>query len=244
MCVCMASVWATEQPGVELEVKVVRVAGVEARPEGGGGGGGGLFVRYYVPAGDGKRRIRVDTREVPCGGGDGEEDGAFWGELARFERRGGGAPASVGGVVFELRWRPRRRSPAFLGMLGTEAVVARAGAGRARVPGQRRRRRDARAGVVGEYLAEALAGVPRAERVQGAQAAGRGQDDPRRRQLRSREGDEVARRREPPLLLQRRRAVRAVRVDRDRGGHVPGSNVHPRMSGVIVDFVVHGRGAS
>ncbi|XP_052153368.1 uncharacterized protein LOC127771492 [Oryza glaberrima] len=115
----MASVWATEQPGVELEVKVVRVAGVEARPEGGGGGGGGgLFVRYYVPAGDGKRRIRVDTREVPCGGGDGEEDGAFWGELARFERRGGGAPASVGGVVFELRWRPRRRSPAFLGMLG------------------------------------------------------------------------------------------------------------------------------
>uniref|UniRef100_A0A0E0KRC5 Uncharacterized protein n=1 Tax=Oryza punctata TaxID=4537 RepID=A0A0E0KRC5_ORYPU len=108
----MASVWA-EQPGVELAVKVVRVAGVEARPE--GGGGGGLFVRYYVPAGDGKRRIRVDTREVPCGD-DGEEDGEFWGELARFERRGGGGvPASVGGIVFELRWRPRRRSPAFLG---------------------------------------------------------------------------------------------------------------------------------
>ncbi|KAF0890357.1 hypothetical protein E2562_002756 [Oryza meyeriana var. granulata] len=108
----MASVGA-QQPGVEFEVKVVRVAGVEARPE----GGGGLFVRYYVPAGDGRRRIRVDTREVPCG--DGEEAGpgdAFWGELALFERRGGGVLSVGGGVVFELRWRPRRRSSAFLGM--------------------------------------------------------------------------------------------------------------------------------
>uniref|UniRef100_A0A0D9W5Q6 Uncharacterized protein n=1 Tax=Leersia perrieri TaxID=77586 RepID=A0A0D9W5Q6_9ORYZ len=108
----MASVWAQQQPGVEFEVKVVRVAGVEARPE---GGGGGLFVRYYVPVGDGKRRIRVDTREVPCGGGEEEGAGdAFWGELVRFERLGGGG--AVGGVVFELRWRPRRRSSlAFLG---------------------------------------------------------------------------------------------------------------------------------
>ncbi|XP_006652355.1 uncharacterized protein LOC102706374 [Oryza brachyantha] len=109
----MASVWA-QGTGVEFEVKVVRVAGVEAAPD---GRGGGLFVRYYVPVGDGRRRIRVDTREVPCDGGSGD---AFWGELARFERRGGGgggARESVGGgVVFQLRWRPRRRPLAFLGL--------------------------------------------------------------------------------------------------------------------------------
>ncbi|KAL5216610.1 hypothetical protein ABZP36_008011 [Zizania latifolia] len=101
----MASVWTRQ---LELEVKVVRVAGVEAARL----DGGGLFVRYYVPAGDGRRRLRVDTREVPCGGGEGAGD-AFWGELACFERRGGCAAApSVGGVVFELRWRPRRPSAA------------------------------------------------------------------------------------------------------------------------------------
>ncbi|KAL5214321.1 hypothetical protein ABZP36_003473 [Zizania latifolia] len=109
----MASVWM-QQPGVQFEVKVVRVAGVEAaRLE----GGDGLFVRYYVPAGDGRRRLRVDTREVPCGDGGGSGD-AFWGELARFERSGG-AP-SVGGIVLELRWRPRLPSAAggmaFLGI--------------------------------------------------------------------------------------------------------------------------------
>ncbi|KAG8082149.1 hypothetical protein GUJ93_ZPchr0014g46575 [Zizania palustris] len=105
----MASVWTRQ---LELEVKVVRVAGVEvARLD-----EGGLFVRYYVPAGDGRRRLRVDTREVPCGGEEGAGD-SFWGELACFESRGGGAVApSVGGVVFELRWRPRRRPSAGGGM--------------------------------------------------------------------------------------------------------------------------------
>ncbi|PAN38473.1 hypothetical protein PAHAL_7G174300 [Panicum hallii] len=106
------------QPSLELGVKVVRVAGLDLadhRLE----GGGALFVRYYVPAGDGRRRLRVDTREVPCGGGD-----PFWGELARFERWGylpsaAGAAATGsttpaapggGGIAFELRWRPRPSS--------------------------------------------------------------------------------------------------------------------------------------
>ena len=42
------------QPSLELGVKVVRVAGLDPadqRLE----GGGALFVRYYVPAGDGRR---------------------------------------------------------------------------------------------------------------------------------------------------------------------------------------------
>ncbi|TVT98253.1 hypothetical protein EJB05_56473, partial [Eragrostis curvula] len=99
----MAGLWA--QPSLEFGVKVVRVAGLEPV----GGGGGTLFVRYYVPAGDGTRRLRVDTREVPCGSSCGD---AFWGELARFERwdRGAaGAPVVGGGIVFELRWRPPAR---------------------------------------------------------------------------------------------------------------------------------------
>lgn len=37
--------------------------------------GGSLFVRYYVLVGDGRRRLRMATREVPCGGGD-----LVWGE--------------------------------------------------------------------------------------------------------------------------------------------------------------------
>ncbi|KAG2572533.1 uncharacterized protein LOC120642266 [Panicum virgatum] len=103
------------KPSLELGVKVVRVAVLDPadqRLE----GGGALFVRYYVPAGDGRRRLRVDTREVPFGGGrDGEP---FWGELARFERWGdppsvAGAAAAAperGGIAFELRWRPRPSS--------------------------------------------------------------------------------------------------------------------------------------
>lgn len=232
-------------------------AGGGARGEGREGG------RRRGAAGGGRRRRRRPLREVlrPGWGREAEDPrGHARGPVRRRRWRRGRRVLGRARPLRAPRWRRagfgrrgRVRAPveAAAALAGVpqdarerEAVVARAGAGRARVPGQRRRRRDARAGVVGEYLAEALAGVPRAERVQGAQAAGRGQDDPRRRQLRSREGDEVARRREPPLLLQRRRAVRAVRVDRDRGGHVPGSNVHPRMSGVIVDFVVHGRGAS
>ncbi|RLM73746.1 uncharacterized protein C2845_PM15G10340 [Panicum miliaceum] len=133
-----------QQPSLELGVKVVRVAGMDPadhRLE----GGGTLFVRYYVPAGDGRRRLRVDTREVPCGaGGD-----PFWGELARFERWGdppsaAGAAAArstpaaaaapaVGGIAFELRWRPRPSSSGLAALLGAGArrrrpsrVVARA----------------------------------------------------------------------------------------------------------------------
>ncbi|KAI4964065.1 hypothetical protein ZWY2020_008427 [Hordeum vulgare] len=87
------------QPSLEFDVKVVRVAGVEAQLE------GELFVRYYVPAGDGRRRIRVDTREVPCGTGG---DDVFWGECVRFQLAGNGrAVAAPGKVAFELRWRPR-----------------------------------------------------------------------------------------------------------------------------------------
>ncbi|XP_062224794.1 uncharacterized protein LOC133923526 [Phragmites australis] len=100
----MASLW--EQPSLEFGVKVVRAAGLEAADQRQLEEGGTLFVRYYVPAGDGRRRLRVDTREVPRGGGDAGD--AFWGELARFERWGAGAPG--GGVVFELRWRPRPSS--------------------------------------------------------------------------------------------------------------------------------------
>ncbi|KAL6845880.1 hypothetical protein ACP4OV_024455 [Aristida adscensionis] len=125
----MASSWA-EQPSLEFGVKVVRVAGLEPA----GREGGTLFVRYYVPAGDGRRRLRVDTREVPCGGGGGD---AFWGELARFERwggcgaagaeagavglaGGGRAPAAPGGgLVFELRWRPRTPPSGLAALLGT-----------------------------------------------------------------------------------------------------------------------------
>uniref|UniRef100_A0ACD5V799 Uncharacterized protein n=1 Tax=Avena sativa TaxID=4498 RepID=A0ACD5V799_AVESA len=115
----MATLW--RQPSLEFDVKVSRATGVEARPE------GGLFVRYYVPAGDGRRRIRVDTREVPCGGsGD-----VFWGELARFQLAGdNGAVAAPGKVAFELRWRPRPSTSGLAAFLGTgrpsSRVLARA----------------------------------------------------------------------------------------------------------------------
>lgn len=101
----MAGLWAP--PSLEFGLKVVKVSGLDMDS------GGSLFVRYYVPAGDGTRRLRVDTREVACAGGE-----AFWGELARFERWGSGAavaPAAGsalasappgGGIAFELRWRP------------------------------------------------------------------------------------------------------------------------------------------
>ncbi|XP_020154969.1 uncharacterized protein [Aegilops tauschii subsp. strangulata] len=110
------------QPSLEFDVKVVRVAGVEARLE------GSLFVRYYVPAGDGRRRIRVDTREVPCGAGD---DDMLWGERVRFQLAGnGGAVAAPGKVAFELRWRPRPSSSGLAAFLGTgrpsSRVLARA----------------------------------------------------------------------------------------------------------------------
>ncbi|RCV33918.1 hypothetical protein SETIT_7G121100v2 [Setaria italica] len=126
------------QPSLELGVKVVRVAGLDqADHQLDGGGRGALFVRYYVPAGDGRRRLRVDTREVPfpcgCGGGD-----PSWGDLVRFERWGaerGAAPGGAG-IAFELRWRPRPSSPsglaaALLGAAGTRRrrasrVLARA----------------------------------------------------------------------------------------------------------------------
>ncbi|KAM3387382.1 hypothetical protein ACQJBY_010300 [Aegilops geniculata] len=110
------------QPSLEFDVKVVRVAGVEARLE------GGLFVRYYVPAGDGRRRIRVDTREVPCGAGG---DDVLWGERVRFQLAGnGGAVAAPGKVAFELRWRPRPSSSGLAAFLGSgrpsSRVLARA----------------------------------------------------------------------------------------------------------------------
>ncbi|CAM0904383.1 unnamed protein product [Alopecurus aequalis] len=118
----MATMW--RQPSLEFDVKVVRVAGVEARLE------GSLFVRYYVPAGDGRRRIRVDTREVPCGGAAGGD--VFWGELVRFQLAGNGGAAvtAPGKVVFELRWRPRPSTSALAALLGTvrpsSRVLARA----------------------------------------------------------------------------------------------------------------------
>lgn len=116
----MATLW--RQPSLEFDVKVVRVAGVEARLE------GGLFVRYYVPAGDGRRRIRVDTREVPCGAGG---DDVFWGERVRFQLAGnGGAVVAPGKVAFELRWRPRPSSSGLAAFLvsgrPSSRVLARA----------------------------------------------------------------------------------------------------------------------
>ncbi|KQJ82926.1 uncharacterized protein LOC100843128 [Brachypodium distachyon] len=109
------------KPSLEFDVKVVRVSGVEARLE------GSLFVRYYVPAGDGRRRIRVDTREVPCG----DDIDVFWGELVRFELLAGGDGAAPGKVAFELRWRPRAPSSGLAAFLGTggrpsSRVLARA----------------------------------------------------------------------------------------------------------------------
>jgi hypothetical protein len=114
----MATMW--RQPSLEFDVKVSRVVGIEARLE------GSLFVRYYVPAGDGRRRIRVDTREVPCGGD------VFWGELVRFQLAGnnGAAVAAPGKVAFELRWRPRPSTSGLAALLGTgrpsSRVLARA----------------------------------------------------------------------------------------------------------------------
>ncbi|CAL5016618.1 unnamed protein product [Urochloa decumbens] len=102
------------QPSLELGVKVVRVAGLDPADHHLEAGGGTLFVRYYVPVGDGRRRLRVDTREVPCSAG-GDDDGPFWGELARFERWGSAAAAPGGpGIAFELRWRPRPSSSSVL----------------------------------------------------------------------------------------------------------------------------------
>ncbi|CAL5068188.1 unnamed protein product [Urochloa decumbens] len=92
------------QPSLELGVKVVRVAGLDLADHHLDAAGGTFFVRYYVPAGDGRRRLRVDTREVQCA----PADGPFWDELARFERWGAAAAAPGGaGIAFELRWRPR-----------------------------------------------------------------------------------------------------------------------------------------
>jgi hypothetical protein len=77
-----------------------------------------------VPAGDGRRRLRVDTREVPCGG-----DLRWGGELARFERRGGssgtGGAAPAAGIAFELRWRPRPSSSGLAAALLGAAARAR-----------------------------------------------------------------------------------------------------------------------
>ncbi|KAJ1271306.1 hypothetical protein BS78_06G118600 [Paspalum vaginatum] len=116
----MATSWG--QLSLEFGVRVVRVDGLELEEE----RGGGLFVRYYVPAGDGRRRLRVDTREVPCAGP------LRWGELARFERWGTAAAAAGAPVAFELRWRPRPSSPGLAALLGAGArarpsrVLARA----------------------------------------------------------------------------------------------------------------------
>uniref|UniRef100_A0ACD5UC78 Uncharacterized protein n=1 Tax=Avena sativa TaxID=4498 RepID=A0ACD5UC78_AVESA len=110
----MATLW--RQPSLEFDVKVSRVAGVEARLE------GSLFVRYYVPAGDGRKRIRVDTREVSAGGD------VFWGELVRFQLAGnndGGAVAAPGKVAFELRWRPRPSTSGLAAFLGTGRPTSR-----------------------------------------------------------------------------------------------------------------------
>ncbi|KAL6652631.1 hypothetical protein ACP70R_011556 [Stipagrostis hirtigluma subsp. patula] len=130
----MASLWG--QPSLEFQVKVVRAAGLEPADQRRQLEGGTFFVRYYVPAGDGRRRLRVDTREVPCGSGD-----ASWGELARFERWGrgaAGAPGGVGhggagyepaapggGLAFELRWRPRAPPGGLAALLGTSRPSSR-----------------------------------------------------------------------------------------------------------------------
>ncbi|PWZ41217.1 hypothetical protein Zm00014a_013346 [Zea mays] len=109
------------QPSLELSVRVVRVDGLDQEQL---ERGGTLFLRYYVPAGDGRRRLRVDTREVPCGG-----DLRWGGELARFERRGGssgtGGAAPAGGIAFELRWRPRPSSSGLAALLGAGARARR-----------------------------------------------------------------------------------------------------------------------
>jgi hypothetical protein len=102
------------------------------------------------------------------------------------------------------------------------AAVAGAGASGARVAGGR--------GVAGEVAHALAGGGPRAGRAQGAQAAGRGQHRPHRRRRWWREGGEETRRRE--RVLQRRRALRPVRVGRERGGHVPRGNVHQSVAGL------------
>ncbi|CAN6228377.1 unnamed protein product [Urochloa humidicola] len=118
------------QPSLELGVRVVRVAGFDPADHHLEGAGGTLFVRYYVPAGDGRRRLRVDTREVPCAAAGGD-DGPCWGELARFERWGSSAPgAAAVAIAFELRWRPRPS-------LSSGLAAALLGAGGARRPASR-----------------------------------------------------------------------------------------------------------
>jgi hypothetical protein len=119
----MAGLLRVQPPSLELGVRVVRVDGLE-QEQLEERGGGSLFLRYYVPAGDGRRRLRVDTREVPCGAGD-----LRWGELARFERWGGGQPAAAsaaaGGIAFELRWRPRPSSGLAAALLGAGGARVR-----------------------------------------------------------------------------------------------------------------------
>ncbi|KAF8714935.1 hypothetical protein HU200_027474 [Digitaria exilis] len=111
MTICPSMEGSRGQPGLELSVRIVKAAGLGHLEN---GGGGALFVRYYVPAGDGRRRLRVDTREVAtCDGGD----TCHWGEHARFERWGSPASAPAGGAIaFELRWRPRRPLPPSSGL--------------------------------------------------------------------------------------------------------------------------------
>ncbi|KAJ6841239.1 uncharacterized protein M6B38_308325 [Iris pallida] len=96
---------------LQCDVAVVRLANLDVLPP--SAAGSHLFVRYYIAIGGGKR-IRVDTRKLPCGGGTGE--GPRWDERASLECRGGGGTdpleEALGGggrsgaaVQFELRCR-------------------------------------------------------------------------------------------------------------------------------------------
>ncbi|XP_066341835.1 uncharacterized protein [Miscanthus floridulus] len=96
----MAGLLRVQPPSLELSVRVDGLEQEQLEER----GGGSLFLRYYMPAGDGQWRLHVDTREVPCAG-DGD---LRWGELTRFQRWGGGGAA--GGIAFELRWRPQPSS--------------------------------------------------------------------------------------------------------------------------------------
>ncbi|PON86134.1 C2 domain containing protein [Trema orientale] len=87
---------------LSLELKIIEATNIESKPR------GNLYVRYYLPGGDKKKKVRFKTKEIST------KNDLVWNQSFSLDCCGMGHQGSIDitklkqeSLVFELRWRKR-----------------------------------------------------------------------------------------------------------------------------------------